>query len=127
MASRTSDATKVSLSAGLELIRAQTLLATLEARGLADRRSGRRVTADDPVRIASISKLVVALGVMVLITTLSVMSGFQREIRDRLLQFAAHATVVADGVPMQDWQQAVAIAREQAAAKKAARGRPGNR
>lgn len=34
--SRTSDATKVSLSAGLELIRAQTLLATLEARGLAE-------------------------------------------------------------------------------------------
>lgn len=32
--------------------------------GLADRATGRRVTADDPVRIASISKLVVALGVM---------------------------------------------------------------
>lgn len=34
------------------------------ASGLADRASGRAVTADDPVRIASISKLVVALGVM---------------------------------------------------------------
>ena len=34
------------------------------AAGLADRASGRTVTADDPVRIASISKLVVALGVM---------------------------------------------------------------
>jgi CubicO group peptidase (beta-lactamase class C family) len=34
------------------------------ASGLADRTTGRRVTADDPVRIASISKLVVALGVM---------------------------------------------------------------
>ncbi len=34
------------------------------ATGVADRTSGRRVTADDPVRIASISKLVVALGVM---------------------------------------------------------------
>ncbi len=34
------------------------------ASGLADRSTGRRVTADDPVRIASISKLVVALGVM---------------------------------------------------------------
>ena len=32
--------------------------------GLADRRTGRLVTADDPVRIASISKLVTALGVM---------------------------------------------------------------
>ena len=34
------------------------------ASGLADRASGRAVTPDDPVRIASISKLVVALGVM---------------------------------------------------------------
>lgn len=34
------------------------------AAGLADRASGRAATADDPVRIASISKLVVALGVM---------------------------------------------------------------
>ena len=37
------------------------------ARGLADRTTGRAVTADDPVRIASISKLVVALGVMRLV------------------------------------------------------------
>jgi len=34
------------------------------AGGLADRATGRPVTIDDPVRIASISKLVVALGVM---------------------------------------------------------------
>ncbi len=35
--------------------------------GLADRATGRLVTADDPVRIASVSKLVVALGVMRLV------------------------------------------------------------
>ena len=35
--------------------------------GLADRATGRTVTADDPVRIASVSKLVVALGVMRLV------------------------------------------------------------
>lgn len=34
------------------------------AEGAADRSTGREVTADDPVRIASISKLVTALGVM---------------------------------------------------------------
>jgi CubicO group peptidase (beta-lactamase class C family) len=34
------------------------------ATGLADRATGRAVAADDPVRVASISKLVVALGVM---------------------------------------------------------------
>jgi len=38
-----------------------------EALGLADRRTGRRLTLDDPVRIASITKLVVALGVMRLV------------------------------------------------------------
>jgi CubicO group peptidase (beta-lactamase class C family) len=37
------------------------------ASGLADRAAGRAVTADDPVRIASISKLAVALGVMRLV------------------------------------------------------------
>ncbi|MCW4462460.1 beta-lactamase family protein [Sphingomonas sp. BT-65] len=36
----------------------------MRAAGVADRATGRPVTADDPVRIASISKLVVALGVM---------------------------------------------------------------
>ena len=37
------------------------------ADGFADPQSGRRVTADDPVRVASISKLVVAIGVMKLV------------------------------------------------------------
>lgn len=35
--------------------------------GVADRATGRKVTADDPVRMASISKLVVAIGVMRLV------------------------------------------------------------
>jgi CubicO group peptidase (beta-lactamase class C family) len=37
---------------------------TLLAEGAADRTTGRAVTSDDPVRIASVSKLIVALGVM---------------------------------------------------------------
>ncbi|PNS07811.1 lipoprotein-releasing ABC transporter permease subunit [Solilutibacter silvestris] len=52
----------------------------------------------------------IALGVAVLITTLSVMGGFQREIRDRLLQMAAHATVAADGRNMTEWPQAIKLA-----------------
>ncbi|MBB4154997.1 CubicO group peptidase (beta-lactamase class C family) [Sphingomonas jinjuensis] len=39
----------------------------IRAHGLADRATGRRVTADSDVRVASISKLVVALGVMRLV------------------------------------------------------------
>ena len=37
------------------------------AEGIADPQSGRRVTADDPARVASISKLVVAIGAMKLV------------------------------------------------------------
>ncbi|WDJ74512.1 lipoprotein-releasing ABC transporter permease subunit [Xanthomonas campestris pv. campestris] len=60
--------------------------------------------------ISMASILGIALGVTVLITTLAVMSGFQKEIRDRLLQLAAHATVSAEGAPMQDWRHAVEVA-----------------
>ena len=42
-------------------------LTSTQARGVADLRTGRKVTADDPVRVASISKLVVAIGVMRLV------------------------------------------------------------
>jgi lipoprotein-releasing system permease protein len=57
------------------------------------------------ISLASI--LGIALGVTALITTLAVMSGFQREIRDRMLQMAAHATVSGYGEPLQDWPHAV--------------------
>lgn len=60
--------------------------------------------------ISLASVLGIALGVTALITTLSVMSGFQREIRDRMLQMAAHATVSAYGEPVNDWPRAVALA-----------------
>jgi lipoprotein-releasing system permease protein len=62
--------------------------------------------------ISMASILGIAIGVAALITTLAVMTGFQREIRDRMLQMAAHATITADGVPMENWRQAVAAAYE---------------
>jgi len=42
---------------------------SIRSAGMADRASGRVLSADDPVRIASISKLVVGLGVMRLVET----------------------------------------------------------
>src|SRR3546814_13277593 len=60
------------------------------------------------ISLASI--LGIAIGVAALITTLAVMSGFQREICDRMLQMAAHATVTASGHAMENWQQAIAAA-----------------
>ncbi len=61
--------------------------------------------------ISLASMLGIALGVAALITTLAVMSGFQREIRDRMLQMAAHATISADGEPLLGWSAAVDEAR----------------
>lgn len=61
------------------------------------------------ISLASI--LGIAIGVAALITTLAVMSGFQREIRDRMLQMAAHATVTASGEAMENWQVAISEAR----------------
>ena len=63
------------------------------------------------ISLASI--LGIALGVTVLITTLAVMSGFQKEIRDRLLQMAVGADGGVGGEPMpqQDWQKAIALSR----------------
>ncbi|MEQ1547532.1 MAG: serine hydrolase domain-containing protein [Chakrabartia sp.] len=42
-------------------------ITSVRTSGLADQSSGRRVTIDDPVRVASVSKLLVALGVMRLV------------------------------------------------------------
>lgn len=73
--------------------------------GLRYLRAKRRNSFISFISLASIAGI--ALGVTALITTLAVMSGFQREIRDRMLQMAAHATVSAYGEPLGDWQQAV--------------------
>ena len=78
------------------------------ATGLRYLRAKRRNGFISFISMASI--LGIALGVTVLITTLSVMSGFQREIRDRMLQMTAHATVSAAGDSMEGWPHAVEVA-----------------
>ncbi|MGB7650066.1 MAG: lipoprotein-releasing ABC transporter permease subunit [Gallionella sp.] len=54
--------------------------------------------------ISLISMLGMALGVMALIVVLSVMNGFQKEIRERMLGASPHLEVVADGGRMNDSQ-----------------------
>ncbi len=54
--------------------------------------------------ISLISMLGIALGVTALITVLSVMNGFERELRDRILGMASHATVTSFGGQLADWQ-----------------------
>ncbi|WP_223670732.1 lipoprotein-releasing ABC transporter permease subunit [Kangiella shandongensis] len=55
--------------------------------------------------ISLISMIGIALGVMVLITVMSVMNGFERELRDRILGMAPHVLVSNIGGPIEDWQQ----------------------
>ena len=54
--------------------------------------------------ISLTSMLGVGLGVMALITVLSVMNGFEKELKERILGMASHATVMADGDVLDDWQ-----------------------
>jgi len=54
--------------------------------------------------ISLISMIGIALGVMVLITVMSVMNGFERELRDRILGMAPHVLVSGVGSNIEDWQ-----------------------
>src|SRR5271156_5272568 len=49
----------------------------------------------------------VSLGVAALIVILSVMNGFEAELRDRLLALSAQAHVIADGVAAPDGERAL--------------------
>jgi lipoprotein-releasing system permease protein len=53
--------------------------------------------------ISLISMLGVAIGVAVLIVVLSVMNGFERELRSRILSMTSHATVTGFGAGLADW------------------------
>src|SRR5271166_3491675 len=57
--------------------------------------------------ITWVSLLGVALGVAALITVLSVMNGFESELRSRLLSVSAHAVLHEGGAPIGDWQRRV--------------------
>jgi lipoprotein-releasing system permease protein len=47
----------------------------------------------------------VALGVTALITVLSVMNGFENEVRERILAMASHITISRFDGPVKEWQQ----------------------
>ena len=54
--------------------------------------------------ITWVSLLGVAVGVAALITVLSVMNGFESELRERLLSLSAHATLTSGGGAIPDWR-----------------------
>jgi lipoprotein-releasing system permease protein len=59
-----------------------------------------------------VSMIGVALGVAVLIVVLSVVNGFQDEVRNRILGFAAHVQIVGGGRALADWQSLARAAGE---------------
>ncbi|MBZ0071256.1 MAG: lipoprotein-releasing ABC transporter permease subunit [Thiohalobacteraceae bacterium] len=62
--------------------------------------------------ISLISMLGIALGVTALITVLSVMNGFEQELRTRILGMAAHVQIMGYGEGLADWQAIAHIAAE---------------
>lgn len=61
--------------------------------------------------ISLASMLGIALGVIALITTISVMNGFEKELRARILGMVSHATIAGAGEALRDWPRAVDIAK----------------
>jgi len=62
--------------------------------------------------ISGVSMLGIGLGVAALIIVLSVMNGFQKEVRNRMLSVVSHVEVVdAEGSALADWKATSAAAR----------------
>lgn len=74
--------------------------------GLRYTRAGRRGRRKDGFMsfISTISVASIALGVMALIIVLSVMNGFQKEVRDRMLSVLSHVEVVHITGSIPDWK-----------------------
>jgi len=62
--------------------------------------------------ISSLSMVGIALGVAALIVVLSVMNGFQKELRSRILGVTSHIEVVGMDGALMDWQRVAAQARQ---------------
>ena len=75
----------------------------------AGRRAGRRNGFISFISLLSVAGI--ALGVAALITVLSVMNGFQKEVRDRMLSVLSHIEVFAGREPLVDWQPLIEAAR----------------
>jgi lipoprotein-releasing system permease protein len=61
--------------------------------------------------ISLISVVGIALGMTVLITVLSVMNGFQKEVRTRMLNAVSHVQIAGRTEKLADWKKIAAIAR----------------
>jgi len=71
--------------------------------------------------ISLVSMLGLAVGVAVLVVVLSVMNGFERELRTRILSVTAHATVSGQQGALAQWPAAQRLAQAQAGVAAAVR------
>jgi lipoprotein-releasing system permease protein len=62
--------------------------------------------------ISMVSILGIAVGVTALITVISVMNGFDKELKDRILGMVAHVTIEGVDETVRDWPHALKIAYE---------------
>ena len=62
--------------------------------------------------ISLVSTLGLTLGVAALILVLSVMNGFDRELKDRILGMVPHATITGYEKPIADWKHVAAIVEQ---------------
>ena len=58
------------------------------------------------------SMLGIMIGVMALIVVLSVMNGFHKEIRERILGMVSHATITSFEGGLEDWPRAMELAKQ---------------
>jgi lipoprotein-releasing system permease protein len=81
--------------------------------GLRYTRAGRRARRRNAFIsfISAISMVGIALGVAALIIVLSVMNGFQKEVRDRMLSVLAHVEVFSYNGALADWRRVAQQAR----------------
>ena len=62
--------------------------------------------------ISLISLIGIALGVWALITVISIMNGFEKELKGRILDVASHVTITGNGGWLRDWESLSPIIEE---------------
>ena len=90
--------------------------------GLRYTRSGRRTGRKDRFVsfISATSVVSIALGVMALSIVLSVMNGFQTQVRDRMLSVIPHIQISSGTGPVSDWRPLAAVAEKNSEVRGAA-------
>lgn len=84
-------------------------------------RTGKRTTGNGFISFISlISMGGIALGVSALIIVLAVMSGFQKEVRDRMLSVLAHIEIISPTGSLPTWRQTATEARRNSEVRAAA-------